>query len=89
MKTAIQLIAQERQEQIQKHGRSIESDAKHNSEQQLIFAALAILEEDPEWMPNWDGVICQKIMDKPHKERLIVAAALLAAEIDRLNFIGQ
>jgi len=43
MKTGIELIAQERTEQIEKHGRHIMHDVQQNSERQLIDAAKQLL----------------------------------------------
>lgn len=95
MKTGIELIAQERQEQIEKHGRSVESDVEINANCELISAACALLHTDSELSPmdlikemklkNWDSGILDKMDSKPYKERLIIAGALIAAEIDRLQ----
>lgn len=90
MKSGIELIANERQEQITKHGRTIESDLEFNSHYQLKDAALDLIEHitqrsgftPPE---GWDLFIYAKMIGKPYKERLIIAGALLAAEIDRVN----
>lgn len=48
MKTGIQLIADERKEQIEKHGRSIERDTIENSNQQLSLGAEMLLAIDNE-----------------------------------------
>ena len=94
MKTGIELIAEERVEQLTKHDRSIESDVDYNSERQLSQAAYMLLavdyEEgiDPESYPfDWSKSGCEKMISKTYKERLIIAGALLAAELDRLNYI--
>lgn len=45
MQTGIELIAKERQEQIEKHGRTIESDVMNNEGEQLReFSALLLTE---------------------------------------------
>lgn len=92
MKTGIELIADERWEQVKKHGRTIEKDLQLNDNEQLSMAAemlLAVSHEegiDPMSFPDgWDHDICQKMISKSYKERLIIAGALIAAEIDRLN----
>lgn len=86
MKTGIELIAEERQEQITKHGRTIERDIDQNSDGELIVAAIgAINGNDASFPAGWDLVFVQKICDKGVKERLIIAGALIAAEIDRLQ----
>lgn len=93
MKTGIELIAQERQEQIEKHGRTIEQDATMNEDGQMIDAAIQLL--SVEYNEGWDSyntpsgwykVIMARMIGKPLKERLIIAGALIAAEIDRLNY---
>jgi len=89
-KTGIELIAKERQEQIEKHGRTIAWDADRNSAEELITAAHAAIDADDGQFPaSWDLVAIQKICDKPYKERLIIAGALIAAEIDRLQAIDS
>lgn len=92
MKTGIELIAEERLEQIEKHGRTIARDVKENYAEQLATGAEMLLamshEEgiDPlEFPDGWDHDICEHMLGKPYKERLIIAGALIAAEIDRLQ----
>ncbi len=103
MKTGIELIAEERQEQIEKHGRTIDQDVKENTSVDkyapLTAAARALLfpvinagldfklnEFIEATRPKkWDIGIWSKMVKKPYKERLIIAGALIAAEIDRLN----
>lgn len=96
MKTGIELIAQERAEQIEKHGRTIKQDVEFNYEGQLSFAASCLAFDDIEdWDARyeaprgWDLEIWQKMHDKPHKERLIIAGALIAAELDRLSALEK
>ena len=93
-KTGIELIVQERQEQIEKHGRTIEYDFKANNHYQLSQAAGLLSHLDPEEFGDnmeaccpigWDINLWTKMMSKPYKERLVIAGALCAAEIDRLN----
>lgn len=96
MKTGIELIAKERQEQLEKHNRTIEDDVKWNDENQLSFGAALLCCPDPIAMgfnPNsnegkphgWNQKIWNKMMAKTYQERLIIAGALIAAEIDRLQ----
>lgn len=92
MKTGAELIAQERFEQIAKHDRTLDDDAKNNEDQQLALGAMMLLavewEEgiDSESYPEgWDKEICREMLSKPYKERLIIAGALIAAEIDRIQ----
>lgn len=96
MKTGIELIAQERREQIEKHGRTVELDFANNNRGEMLEAAMALMEEglmdiEKEVLrpDGWDQNIWNKMMSKPQKERLIIAGALLAAEIDRLNALSD
>ena len=91
MKTGIELIAEERREQIEKHGRTVEYDLKVNDQEQLVLAATYIILKD--WEEDtflsapdgWDSNVWKHICDKPYQERLIIAGALIAAEIDRIS----
>ena len=96
MKTGIELIAEERREQIEKHGRTVDLDVKHNTSYQLCKGATRITfapdEEGADLMTyeifvpdGWDKDIWKRMLNKPYKERLIIAGALIAAEIDRLQ----
>ena len=85
--TGVDLIAQERLEQKIKHGHSINDDVTNNKDNQLADAAQALIEGDPSWFPkDWDSDTCTNMIGKSYKERLIYAGAMIAAEIDRLNF---
>lgn len=90
--TGIELIAKERQEQIEKHGRTVELDRKQNGLNQLLKAARVLTNENVSSLladvtkpVGWDMAIWQKMMDKPYRERLVIAGALIAAEIDRMG----
>lgn len=96
MRTGIELIAQERKEQIEKHGRTVKHDVNLNNVGQLPLAAGLLLwtkEEDygsdiSACCPtDWYPVFWRRMMKKPYKDRLIIAAALIAAEVDRLQAI--
>lgn len=93
MKTGIELIAEERREQIEKHARTVEYDSKVNDNEQLAVGASMLLamqwEEDIDraaYPAGWNAGICRRMLNKSYKERLIIAGALIAAEIDRLQF---
>ena len=82
-----ELIAKERLEQINKHGRTVESDLRDNKFSQLIDGAMGILmtNRSQRDIPDfWSPEIWQKMIDKPYKERLIISGALIAAEIDTI-----
>lgn len=85
MKTGAELIANERQEQIIKHDRSVERDIKENPNKELIQGAIALLDEVSEFPEHWDKTIVKRMENKDYKDRLIIAGALIAAEIDRIT----
>jgi hypothetical protein len=85
MTPGIKLIAQEREEQIEKHGRTIQSDLENNSNGELLEAAVVLTGLDgSKWFPdNWDVNLSMKMIRKSKIEKLVIAGALIAAEIDR------
>lgn len=91
MKTGIELIAEERQEQIEKHKWTKQHDRDTHYNGELVRAACAIAYVTPSedlnaviLAPDWAWEIRDKIeSDRIHC--LKVAGALLAAEIDRLQ----
>lgn len=89
METGVELIAKERQEQISKHSRTEERDIKENAGGQLQAAALYILAMDynenaEDYYPeDWSEEFQLSLEKKTQKERLVIAGALIAAEIDR------
>jgi hypothetical protein len=87
-KSGIELIAEERQEQLTKHGRTIESDVNENQYLQLVHATAKLLSpnHEKETQPfGWSEEIWNRMRSKQYKERLIIAGALIAAEIDRIQ----
>lgn len=85
MTTGIELIAKERKEQVIKHGISIEDDAGQNSDCELSNGAIAVLLANIDEFPEkWDRKKCRKMMQKSYRKRLVIAGALLAAELDRI-----
>lgn len=93
MKTGIDLIREEREEQLIKHGRSVESDVSLNTKRELMNGARQLLKGGDYdvrmrlvGMPmTWDDDVCYNMVKKSYKERLITAGALIAAEIDRID----
>lgn len=93
--TGIELIAKERQEQIEKHGFSIIEDAEFYKNQELIAAALFCIDgvtlpgsglmTYKLWPKSWGQKFKVKIMNKDAIGKLKVAGAFIAAEIDRLQ----
>lgn len=89
---SIDLIAAERQEQLIKHHRSIQADVLQNTDNQLILAAqellyVTTLNAGMSLPKNWDANIWAKMVEKPYFERRIIAAALIAADLDREQYI--
>ena len=89
MKTGIELIAEEREEQIKKHKWTLQHDRQEHYDGELIRAACAIAYVSPNNMPakiaapDWAWEIRERIEgDRIHC--LKVAGALIAAEIDRI-----
>lgn len=85
--TGVEKIAQKRLDQKIKHGHSIRSDYESYPDYELMTAAQAILTGDPEMMPDsWDRATSIRLCSKSLEDRLITAGAMLAAQIDVLNF---
>lgn len=93
MKTGIELIAKERSEQIEKHGFKAEDETQHYQSNELIDAAMYCLMEDDDLYPRSWGFWFHDNMRKKEErmseqeftiERLKIAGALIAAEIDRI-----
>lgn len=94
MKTGIELIAEERKEQIEKHGYDVDRDADYYQNNELVNAAQFALTLKREYYPQtWEFDFQNKMKAKEERlseqefwiERLKIAGALLAAEIDRLQ----
>jgi hypothetical protein len=84
-KTGIELIAEERRQQIEKHGFN-EAHDDCNGQNQLPSAATWIISGDVDYWPDdWNNEWMYKIGKKSRAKQLVVAGALIAAEIDRLQ----
>jgi len=87
----IELIIKEREEQLNKHKISVEKDIDCNNVFQLSIAAVKLADPFVD-LPSynapdgWDDAQWQYMIDKPYKDRLIIAGALIASELDRLSF---
>src|SRR6185295_3506717 len=95
MKTGIELIKEERREQWEKHGFTLDHDAKFYKKGELFQAATFCLElkslngEPParmlsSWPKGWGEHFENKIRNKTRIGQLIVAGAFLLAENERL-----
>ncbi len=100
MNTGIELITEERQEQLIKHGRTIQGDVHFNTQNQLLSGIMMLASkvafkragvEMPEeavddMIPEgWDREICLKMLGKSDIEQLKIIGAFAAAEIDRIQ----
>lgn len=96
-KTGIQLIADERHEnQIKKHGFTGEHHAQHPEwydKGQLPYAAELLISMNPvaddQYPLNWDYTWFKDLLCRSYKERLVIAGALIASELDRLMSLGK
>ena len=82
----------ERNDQINKHGYTAHNDVLYNQNGELVIAARALMKEvcvPHDFPEKWDKVIVNKMVLKPYIERLIIAGALLAAEVDRRRYIQK
>lgn len=90
LNTGIGLVSQERQEQIVKHGYTIEDDVKVNSDGQIKTAMVHILTRGTTVYPtNWNLEYLDELRTKPEIKQLTVIGAWACAEIDRLITIGK
>lgn len=85
MKSGVELIAEERARQITEEG----FDEKHDSVykvDELEDYAKFLLSGNPYYFPvGWDPKWKEKRFKRSHKENLIKAGALIAAQLDLLN----
>lgn len=96
MKTGIELIKKEREEQIHKHGFSLQKDAEFYKNGELLQAADFCLEQarikagvqknmQLAWPDGWDLYFRDKIYGKSVIDQLTVCGAFILAEKDRTN----
>ncbi len=89
-------IKNEREEHVPKHGYTEDHDDEWNSHGELAQAAGYLIGEVVAFPHHWDDTFCasypaawdpshkEKFDEKSDIEKLVVAGALIAAEIDRL-----
>lgn len=81
----LELVIRERKEHFKKHNRTVEQDVLNNPNGELKQAAIYAITDDAEEYPGeWDIAWAKKMEQKDEIGRLVVAASLLIAEIDRL-----
>lgn len=93
----VTLIAQERQDQLTIHSRSIEQDIVSNKDGQLAEAAEYLLgikdnitytQMQDNLPKGWNHIPWFKMCTESRRKRLILAATLIAAELDRTREIS-
>lgn len=95
MTIGVKLIATERQKQIDKHGFTAEHHAKHpewyeQGQLKQASATMILFDVMPDDLflevpENWDKDWFYKLLTRSPFERLVIAGALIAAELDRLT----
>lgn len=85
--TGVEKIAEKRLDQKIKHGHSVKKDYEAYPDFELIDAAKATIDGDASKFPEtWDKDAAKRICAKSLEERLVTAGAMLAAQIDVLNY---
>ena len=95
--SGIQRMANERKRQLNEKGWSFKHDSQHTDGELVIAAAVAALESTDANVINADGETltdCWDIVAKhpgagEYCRRLEIAGALIAAEIDRMERLGD
>ncbi len=83
----VQLIDHERIKQVNYKKITVEDDYKLNADFQLVDAAIKLLKGGQHSAPEgWDEDRWSKMLNESDERRLVIAGALIAAEIDRLNY---
>lgn len=83
--TGVEMITKEREEQIKKHGYTLKHDKMYDKEELLGAAISLIQQSETYWPGDWNTEFLDGFLAKGRKEQLAIAAALVAAEIDRLS----
>lgn len=84
-------VAKERWEQIHKHGFLIQNDQFYRNGELVQAALFCVSPDNPlfYWPVKWDKTFKDKILKKNLKQRMVIAAAFLTAESDRLIYFGE
>lgn len=81
----VDMITKERNEQLEKHNYTLEYDKQYVSGELIGAALYCIMGDVEDWPKGWYTSHKDKIDCKPIVQKLAIAGALIAAEIDRLN----
>jgi hypothetical protein len=85
MSKGVELIAAERQRQVEEEGYTTEHDDDNHKRGEIVAAACHYAA--PDYCPypvTWPILMGKFREDKPRLRQLVIAGALIAAEIDRL-----
>lgn len=86
-KTGIQLITEERELQIKKLGFTLEYDLKNHNRGDLLRLASYLISADSDYYPHaFNKDFVAQLFVKPRVEQLSIAGALIAAEIDYIQY---
>lgn len=81
--SVLELIEQERKEQVEKHGFTSKHDDQYGQFELLRAAKYCITGNAKDWPNDWGSSFRKKIDGKSYNQKLIVAAAFLVAELER------
>lgn len=88
--TGQELVIKERKEHFSKHGITVEKDSDKNCTGQLKEGARKLMAKSKDLVDfppeDWDKTLWAKMCNKSYKDRLVIAASLIIAEIDRLQY---
>lgn len=89
-KTGDELIAMERERQVLVKGHTIMTDALKYKNGELLMVANALISKNINDAPHdWPDEQVKEWIEKDDTERLILAGAFIAAQIDVYNFMQQ
>lgn len=83
------LIAEERMEQFTRHGFSLEKDRRWNKQELLKASMFCITLKDDHWPIEMGIEVRDHIKNKTRNERLAIAGAFIAADMDRARNLQQ
>lgn len=85
--SGVEMIRKER-ERVIKEGKTISYDCRENDSEELVDGAVALLTLDYDAFPEkWSEETKNKMYGATYKKRILYAAQLLAAELDRVQSI--
>lgn len=79
------LIVLEVARQRDVEGWSVKQDDQYTRREMVGFAIFNLILDQKFFPPSWKIEWMKKTFDKPYKERLVIAGAMIAQELNRLN----